>query len=111
MAGKMEEPFEGISRSWPDLLISDINIIGGRCYELLARLNEVIQLAGMRIVFMALFHDFDRVREEFAHAPVDFLKKPFTAKDLHRAVEKVAQVQVTLQTHRQVERLLEMLLS
>jgi len=108
-AGEMEEAFEGIRRSRPDLLISDINIIGGRCYELLARLAELGQLAGLRIVFMTLFRDFDLVREELAHAPVDFLEKPFTADDLQRAVEKVAQIPVTSQTHRQVERLLELL--
>lgn len=108
-ASEMEEAFEGISRSRPDLLITDINIIGGRCYELLARLNELGQLAGMRIVFMTVFRDFDSVRDEFPHAPVDFLEKPFTAGDLQRAVEKVAKVAIAPQTHRQVERLLEML--
>jgi len=108
-AGEMEEAFDGISLTRPDLLISDINIIGGRCYALLDRLNDAGQLAGLRIVFMTLFRDFDLVREELAHAPVDFLEKPFTADDLQRAVEKVAQIPVTPQTHRQVERLLELL--
>jgi len=108
-AGEMEEAFEGISRCRPDLLISDINIIGGRCYELLDRLNAAGRLAGIRIVFMTLFQDFDSAREEFAHAPVDFLEKPFTAEDLQRAVEKVTHVPRTPQSHLQVERLLELL--
>lgn len=108
-AGEMEEAFDGISRTRPDLLISDIHIIGGRSYALLDRLNAAGRLAGMRIIFMTQFQDFDRVRDEFAHAPVDFLEKPFTADDLRRAVEKVAQVAVTSQSHRQVERLLKLL--
>ena len=108
-AGELWEAFDGISRTRPDLLISDINVIGGRCYELLDQLDSVGRLDGLRIVFMTLFQDSDRVRDEFVYAPVDFLEKPFTAEDLQRAVEKVAQVPLTAQTHRQVQRLLAML--
>lgn len=108
-SGEVQEAFEGIVRTRPDLLITDIQLIGGRCYDLLNRLDTAGHLAGMRIIFMTLFQDFDRVHDEFAHAPVAFLEKPFTAGNLQRAVEKVAQTPLAAQTHQQVLRLLELL--
>ncbi|WP_373512253.1 LytR/AlgR family response regulator transcription factor [Persicitalea sp.] len=108
-AGGVAEAIEGISMGRPDLLITDIQIIGGRCYDLLDRLDEAGQLAGLRIIFMTLFQDFDQFRDRFAHAPVAFLEKPFTASDIKRAVEKVVRIPLTSQSHEQVLRLLKLL--
>lgn len=108
-SGEIQEAFEQISRTKPDLLISDIQITGGRCYDLLNQLNAVGRLGGLRIIFMTRFRDFDNARDGFEYAPIAFLEKPFSASDLQTAVEKVEKQRVPAQTNHQIELIMELI--
>lgn len=107
-AGEMQEAYQGIMRARPDLLISDIRITGGRCYELLNQLKAHNRLQGMRIIFMTGFREFGIARDGYEFAPVAFLEKPCTALELQEAVAKVARQAHCPQATDQLELLLEL---
>ncbi len=108
-SGEIQEAFAQISRNRPDLLISDIQITGGRCYDLLNQLNDAGRLQGLRIIFMTRFRDFDNARDGFEYAPIAFLEKPFTASDLQKAVEKVEKHRTPAQANHQIELIMELI--
>ena len=108
-AADMQEAYDGILHTRPDLLISDINLIGGRCYDLLNQLKAVDRLHGLRLIFMTGVREYGNVRDGYAFAPVAFLEKPFTATELQQAVEKVQQNPENPQTRQQIDQLLELL--
>ncbi|WP_373512255.1 LytR/AlgR family response regulator transcription factor [Persicitalea sp.] len=108
-AREMQEAYDGILRTHPDLLISDIQLIGGRCYDLLNQLKATDRLHGLRLIFMTGVREFSIARDGYAFAPVAFLEKPFTAGELQAAVAKVEKGTENPQTRQQVEMLLELL--
>ena len=108
-SGEIQEAFEQISHTKPDLLISDIQITGGRCYDLLNQLNAAGRLRDLRIIFMTRFRDFDNARDGFEYAPIAFLEKPFTARDLQTAVEKVEKQRGPAQSNHQIELIMELI--
>lgn len=108
-AAEMQEAYDGILSTRPDLLISDINLTGGRCYELLDRLKAADRLHGLRLIFMTGDRAFENARDGYAFAPVAFLEKPFTATELQQAVEKVRQSSESPQARQQIDQLLELL--
>lgn len=107
-AGEIQEAYQGILHTQPDLLISDIRITGGRCYELLNQLKAQNRLRGMRIIFMTGFREFGIARDGYEFAPVAFLEKPCTALELQEAVAKVARQAQSPQATDQLELLLEL---
>ena len=108
-AAEMQEAYNGIMHTRPDLLISDINLIGGRCYDLLNRLRAAHRLHGLRLIFMTGVREFGDARDGYAFAPVAFLEKPFTATELQQAVQKVEQSAESPQARQQIDQLLELL--
>lgn len=108
-AGEIDEAYEGIMQARPDLLISDIQLIGGLCYDLLNRLKKAGRLHDLRIIFMTSFRDFDNAKNGYEYSPIAFLEKPFTASDLQQAVEKVGQPRISTQAHEQMELFLQYL--
>ncbi|MPR34334.1 LytR/AlgR family response regulator transcription factor [Salmonirosea aquatica] len=108
-SGEMESAYVGIIETRPDLLISDIQIIGGLCYDLLKRLKKVDRLNELRIIFMTRFRDFDNAKHGYEYSPLAFLEKPFTAGELHEAVDKVGQPREIPQARQQMELFLEFL--
>ncbi len=108
-AGEIQEAYQGILNTQPDLLISDIRITGGRCYDLLHQLKAQSRLQGLRIIFMTGFREFGNARDGYEFAPVAFLEKPCTAQELQDAVEKVECQAQNPQALQQVELLLELM--
>lgn len=108
-AAEMQEAYDGILHTRPDLLISDINLIGGRCYDLLNQLKAANRLHGLRLIFMTGVREYGNARDGYAFAPVAFLEKPFTATELQQAVEKVALSVENPQARQQIDQLLELL--
>ena len=106
-SGEMETAYVGIIETRPDLLISDIQIIGGLCYDLLDRLKKVDRLNDLRIIFMTRFRDFENAKNGYGYSPLAFLEKPFTAGELQEAVEKVGQPREFPQARQQIELFLE----
>lgn len=106
-SGELEAAYVGIIETRPDLLISDIQIIGGLCYELLNRLKKVDRLNDLRIIFMTRFRDFENAKNGYEYSPLAFLEKPFTAGELQEAVEKVGQPQEAPQAQQQIDLFLE----
>ena len=108
-SGEIQEAYAQICRTRPDLLISDIQITGGRCYDLLNQLNAAGRLQDLRIIFMTRFRDFDNARDGFEYAPIAFLEKPFAASDLQKAVEKVEKHRGPMQADHQIELIMELI--
>lgn len=106
-SGELETAYVGIIETRPDLLISDIQIIGGLCYDLLNRLKKVDRLNDLRIIFMTRFRDFDNAKNGYEYSPLAFLEKPFTATELQDAVEKVGQPRELPQARQQMDLFLE----
>lgn len=106
-SGELETAYVGIIETRPDLLISDIQIIGGLCYDLLNRLKKIDRLNDLRIIFMTRFRDFDNAKNGYEYSPLAFLEKPFTAGELQEAVEKVGQPRELPQARQQMDLFLE----
>ena len=108
-AGEINEGVALITQTQPDLLLTDVQITGGDCYDLLEKLRTQKQLDGLSIIFMTGFHDFNNATQAFKYAAVDFLVKPFGGKELQVAVEKVAKQQEPLQNLEQLNLLIDYL--
>lgn len=108
-ASEITEGLALITQTQPDLLITDVQITGGSCYDLLEQLRVQKQLDGLSIIFMTGFHDFNNATQAFKYAAIDFLVKPFGAKELQVAVEKVATQQEPLQNLDQLNLLIDYL--
>ena len=108
-AGEINEGVALITQTQPDLLLTDVQITGGDCYDLLEKLRTQKQLDGLSIIFMTGFHDFNNATQAFKYAAVDFLVKPFGGKELQAAVEKVAKQQEPLQNLEQLNLLIDYL--
>lgn len=105
-SGEVDDAYEGIYRTRPDLLISDIQLIGGLCYDLLNRLNDAGRLEELRIIFMTLVPSFENAKNGYQYSPIAFLEKPFTAAELQAAIEKIAQPAAIPAARQQMEQLL-----
>ena len=108
-SGEIGDAYAGIVRTRPDLLISDIQIIGGLCYELLNRLKKARRLHELRIIFMTRFRDFENAKNGYEYSPIAFLEKPFTATELQIAVDKLGQPEVIPQAGQQLDAFLDYL--
>ncbi|MFN8357121.1 MAG: response regulator [Spirosomataceae bacterium] len=105
----VDEAVEQITSTKPDLLITDVQIMGGTCYHLLEKLNAKQQLQGLSIIFMTAHHDIHQAARAFRYATVDFLVKPFELQELKRAVEEVSRQQEPIQHIEQLRLLIEYL--
>jgi DNA-binding NtrC family response regulator len=68
------------------LLLTDIRMSPNMSGRDLAHAMRVIR-PGIKVIYMSAFTDDDQVNEEVAGGQAQFLRKPFTQKDLLRAVE------------------------
>jgi two-component system, LytTR family, response regulator len=107
--GEVQEAIALIVAQQPDLLITDVQITGGDCYHLLEKLRHKNQLNGLSIIFMTGYQDFNNATQAFKYAAVDFLVKPFSAKELQAAVEKVAKQHEPVQNLDQLNLLIDFL--
>jgi two-component system LytT family response regulator len=108
-ANEVHEAVELIVAQQPDLLITDVQITGGDCYHLLEKLRHKNQLNDLSIIFMTGYQDFNNATQAFKYAAVDFLVKPFSAKELQAAVEKVAKQSAPIQNLDQLNMLIDFL--
>lgn len=79
----VEDSRSAIEEYRPDLLILDIHLKEGTCFELLRDVNN----SSFKVVFMSAYHEF--VLEALEFSAVDFIFKPIDANDLVIAIEKV----------------------
>lgn len=109
VASEVNEAVRVVVETNPDLLLTDVQITGGSCYQLLEQLRHKNQLDSLSIIFMTGHYDFNNATQAFKYAAVDFLVKPFSAKELQAAVVKVAKQKEPIQSYEQLSLLIDFL--
>lgn len=72
-----------IEKEQPDLLLLDIYLSDGSCFELLDKIIE----KGIKVIFTTAYHEF--ALEAFKVHVIDYLLKPIGHNDLKRALDKL----------------------
>ena len=108
-ADNIEEALRLIVQEKPELLLMDVEIMGGTSYDLLDRLQKQGYPFDFEIIFMTGHHKFDYATAAFAYSAIDFLTKPVDPAILQKAVQKAVQRQQPQQTAQQFALLLDLL--
>lgn len=108
-ANNVEEALRLIPQKKPELLLMDVEIMGGTSYDLLDQLQKQGHPLDFEIIFMTGHHKFDYATAAFAYSAIDFLTKPLDPLALQKAVKKAVERQQPQQNTQQFALLLDLL--
>jgi|SRR6056297_736004 len=85
-ADSVQSGFDLIESEKPDLLIMDIEIKGGRSFEIIKKLGKV----DFNIIWVTAYEKF--AIQAFKFSAIDFLLKPYKSTELVEAIQKATEI-------------------
>ena len=84
-AGSVDEGFALISKETPNLVLLDINLPDGTGFDLLKKIGPI----NFKVIFITAYEEY-AVRA-FKFSALDYILKPFQARELLQAIEKAGE--------------------
>lgn len=107
--GVLTEAIALIIKHKPTLLMMDVEIMGGTCYDILSELQKQGHPLDFELIFLTGNHKFDYATSAFAYSAIDFLTKPLDPVLLQKAVKKAVEHHEPSIKIQQLELLLDLL--
>jgi two-component system LytT family response regulator len=107
-AENVEQGYQLIKSTQPDIVFLDIQLDRETSFDLLDRLHEEDAI-GFEIIFITGVGTFENVTRAIEFSALDFIHKPISEEKLVSAVEKAAKRVQKPQYNRQIELLLDIL--
>lgn len=85
-AGNIEEAFQLITRTSPDLVFLDIELERGNAFDLLERIENEIGIR-FEIIFITAYDEY--AVKAFRKNAIDYLLKPISIEEFHQSISKV----------------------
>jgi CheY-like chemotaxis protein len=88
-AGDAESAQEAVGRMTPDLIISDINLVGRSGLTVCEQLKQQAGIRDVPVMFLSAAQVPDIIRRSYAAGGIYYLRKPFHDSVLLQIIEKV----------------------
>ena len=105
-ATRVDEAYQLIKSLKPDLLLLDIEIIGGTSFDILKRLRDEKEALDTKIIFITGYGNFENATKAIKCFAFDFITKPIDSVALQEAILKAVN-QKNEEQQKQVAMLLE----
>jgi DNA-binding LytR/AlgR family response regulator len=87
--GSVKKGISWIEKENPDLILSDIQLADGTCFEIFENINKEIP-----IIFITAYNQY--AIQAFKEFSIDYLLKPIDRKELQNAIEKFEKLHTTM---------------
>jgi DNA-binding LytR/AlgR family response regulator len=87
--GSVEKAISWLEEENPDLVLSDIQLADGTCFEIFERINKEIP-----IIFITAYNQY--AIQAFKEFSIDYLLKPIEREELQNAIEKFERLHRTM---------------